>query len=327
MLTQSNILLLNLEETDNVIETYTRDIGTRITNLVDIFEETTNFNDRTFLLNLPKETINTINDSTSLLKNQPLTAALADLLSDSMKIGFLVRSIQYNEEDTLEFPEKRVKLRGATNDRSKLTFWYEITPKDKNSNKIFSRESLSTPDNLNWIYNKAIKKQTNETNVELEDINAIAVDFPDYNEDGTLYFPFYLLMMLRSFLNNGEYFHTKNPGYWISLNFIVPQNFQSMDSFKEQAVAVITNLIKDIRKKDMESSGGQFRRPIRKRGSDYSFIIEPSKKTLFMLGITPGSFDDLSRYISDAKVLDPNIFDIQLVSTIPNQTNMFSLPR
>ena len=327
MLIQSNILLLNLEETDNVIDTYTREIGTRMNNLVDIFEETTNFNDRTFLLNLPTETINTMNDSTSLLKNQPLSAALADLLSDSMKIGFLVRSIQYNEEDTLEFPEKRVKLRGATNDRSKLTFWYEITPKDENSNKIFSRESLSTPNNLNWIYNKAIKKQTNETNVELEDINAIAVDFPDYNEDGTLYFPFYLLMMLRSFLNNGVYFHTKNPGYWISLSFIVPHNFQSMDSFKEQAENIITNLIKDIRKKDMESSGGQFRRPIRKRGSEYSFIIAPYKKTLFMLGITPGSFDDLSRYISDAKVLDPDIFDIQLVSTIPNQTNMFSLPR
>ena len=269
-----------------------------------------------------------MNDSTSLLKNQSLGAVLADLLSDSMKIGFLVRSIQYNAEDILEFPEKRVKLRGATNDRSNLTFWYEITQKDKNSNKIFLCESLSTPNNLNWIYDKAIKKETNETNVELlEDINAIAVDFPGYNEDRTLYFPFYLLMMLRSFLNNGEYFHTKNPGYWISLNFIVTQNFQSMDSFKEQAVDVITTLIKDIRKKDMESSGGKFRRPIRKRGSDYSFIIEPYKKTLFRLGITPGSFDDLSRYMSDAKVLDPDIFDIQLVSTIPNQTDMFSVPR
>ena len=318
---------MNLEETENVIETYTRETGTIITNLVDIFKETTNFNDRTFLLNLPPETINTMNDSTSLLKNQPLSAALADLLSDSMKIGFLVRSIQYNEEDTLEFPEKRVKLRGATNDRSKLTFWYEITPKDKNSNKLFFRESLSAPNNLNWIYNKAIKKETNGTNVELEDINAIAVDFPDYNEDGTLYFPFYLLMMLRSFLNNGVYFHTKNPGYWISLSFIVPHNFQSMDSFKEQAENIITNLIKDIRKKDMKSSGGQFRRPIRKRGSDYGLIIERYKKTLFMIGITPGSFDDLSRYISDAKVLDPDIFDIQLVSTTPNQTNMFSVPR
>ena len=41
-LTQSNILLLHLEETENVIETYTMETGTRINNLVDIFEETTN---------------------------------------------------------------------------------------------------------------------------------------------------------------------------------------------------------------------------------------------------------------------------------------------
>ena len=359
-------------------ETYTSDKGTRMTDLIDIFEETTNFNERTFLLNLPPETLNIINSSTTLPENQTFGAALADVLSDPLKIRFLVRSIQNNAEDTLDFPEKTVILRGATNDATKLTFWYEVTTKDGNSNKTFMRESMSTPNNLNWIFNKDIKKEKNENDLELEDINAMAIEFPSYEGGGTLYFPFYILMMLRAFCNNAEYFYTKKPeeptnGFWyqkktsssyeqtssqflsvsqgrkvskassyevnesalssygqeylISLYFIVPENFQSSIGLKEQAVNVINSLIRDIRDKDREQSDGRFRRPSRRNSLDYISIMDAYKKTLFTLGIAPGSFNAISRYISDAKVLDPNVFSISLVSSIPNKTNMFSIPR
>ena len=361
-------------------ETYTSDKGTRMTDLIDIFEETTNFNERTFLLNLPPETLNIINRSTTLPENQTFGAALADVLSDPLKIRFLVRSIQNNAEDTLDFPEKTVILRGATNDATKLTFWYEVTTKDGNSNKTFMRESMSTPNNLNWIFNKDIKKEKNENDLELEDINAMAIEFPSYEGGGTLYFPFYILMMLRAFCNNAEYFYTKKPeettnGFWyqkkasssyeqtssqflsvsqgrkdqrkvsissevselavfssgqeylISLYFIVPENFQASTGLKQQAVDVISSLIRDIRDKDREQSDGRFRRPSRRNSLDYFSIIQAYKKTLFTLGIAPGSFDDITRYISGAKVLDPNVFNISLVSNIPNKTNMFSIPR
>ena len=115
--------------------------------------------------------------------------------------------------------------------------------------------------------------------------------------------------------------------YLISLYFIVPENFQSSIGLKEQAVNVITSLIRDIREKDREQSDGRFRRPSRRNSFDYISIIQAYKKTLFTLGIAPGSFDDITRYISGAKVLDPNVFKISFVSNIPNKTNMFSIPR
>ena len=361
-------------------ETYTNDNGTRMTDLMDIFEETTNFNDRTFLLNLPPETLNIINGGTSLPENQSFGAALADVLSDPMKIKFLVRSIQNNSEDTLDFPDKTVILRGATNDATKLTFWYETIPKNGNLDKVLMRESMSTPNNLDWIFNKEIKKEGNENDIEHEDINAMAIEFPKYDGEGTLYFPFFILMMLREFCNSAEYFYTKKPeetksGFWyqkkasssheqtstqflsvsqgrkeqrkvsissevsesavssygqeylISLYFKVPKNFQASTGLKQQAVDVISSLIRDIREKDREQSDGRFRRPSRRNSLDYISIMDAYKKTLFTLGIAPGSFNAISRYISDAKVLDPNVFSITLVSSIPNKTNMFSLPR
>ena len=359
-------------------ETYTNNNGNRMTDLMDIFEETTNFNDRTFLLNLPPETLSIINGGTSLPENQSFGAALADVLSDPTKIKFLVRSIQNNSEDTLDFPDKTVILRGATNDATKLTFWYETIPKNGNLDKVLMRESMSVPNNLNWIFNKEIRKEGNENDIEHEDINTMAIEFPKYDGEGTLYFPFFILMMLREFCNSAEYFYTKKPeetksGFWyqkntssshqqtssqllsvsqgrkvstassfevnesafssygqdylITLYFKVPENFQASSGLKQQAVDVISSLIRDIRDKDREQSDGRFRRPSRRNSLDYVSIIDAYKKTLFTLGIAPGSFNAISRYISDAKVLDPNVFSISLVSSIPNKTNMFSIAR
>ena len=298
-----------------------------MTNLVDIFEETRDFDDRTFLLRLPPETINIINNNTTLPPNQSFNAALGDILSDSMKIKYLVRLIQYNADDTLDFPEKTVTLRGATNDSSKLTLWYEISSKGRKPNSIFMCESMSTPNNLNWISNKTITKNISENSLELEDIDVIAIEFPSYDEGGTLYFPFYILMMLRSFSNNAQYFYINTAEYLISLYFIVPQYFVSRKGLKEQVECVITSLIRDIREEDMKSSDGQSPSPGGRNNLDYHFIIEPHTKSLLSLGMAPGSYHNLSRYIRVTKVLDPNIFNIILVSSIPNRTNMFSIPR
>ena len=134
-------------------------------------------------------------------------------------------------------------------------------------------------------------------------------------------------MMLRSFCNTAEYFYTSQAEYLISLHFIVPQDFISEKGFKEQVEYVLTTMIRDVRDNDKKSSDGQFQSPSRRNGLDYNLIIESHANSLFALGITPGSFYNLSRYIRIAKVLDPNIFNIILVSTIPNKTNMFSVPR
>ena len=384
------------------IETYTNDKGARLTDLVDIFEETTHINDRTFLLNLPPDTLNIIKDSTSVPQNHSFGAALAAVLSDPMKIKFLVRTIQYNSEDTLDFPEKTVILRGATNDATKLSFWYEIIPKDETSNKVLMRESMSTANNLNWISNKEIRIDMGESSLWHENINAIAIEFPMYDGERALYFPFYILMILRAFCNSAEYFYTnkseetqtlfKSSKYghvssqffsagkalntqstvfesskyehgssqffsagkslntqskevrrsyeatessmfsdrqedFITLYFMATKDFLYRISFKEQAVNVISSLIKDICDNDKEQGDGQIQKPSRRNSSDYISIIEAYKKTLCTLGIAPGSFNEISRYISSAKVLDPNVFIITFVTNIPNKTNMFSIPR
>ena len=341
-----NYYFIISDDTENFVETFTKNEGAPMTNLVDIFEETSSFNDKTFLLNLPPETMSILNNSTSLPKNQSSGAAMADVLSDPVKVKFLVKSIQNNSEDTLEFPDKNVVLRGASNDASKLTFWYEVTPKDGKSSTLIMRETMSTSKNLDWIFNKPIKKETNENNAEQENINTIAINFPTHDEGGTLYFPFYILMMLRSFCNSAEHFYTKGPElsisenidtkeaeYLISLFFIAPQDCRYRNGIKNQVVDVITSLTRDVQGKDMEyaleiwNTKRQFSKPSRRNSLDYGVIIERYKKTLFMLGMTPGSFDELSQYIKDAKVLVPDIFNITFVSSIPNKTDMFSIPR
>ena len=134
-------------------------------------------------------------------------------------------------------------------------------------------------------------------------------------------------MMLRSFCNTAKYFYTSKEEYLISLYFIVSQDFLSRKGFKEQVKCVITSLIRDIRDKDMECTDVPLQNLSRRNNLDYNFIIESHAKSLFALGIAPGSFHSLSRYIRAAKVLDPNTFEIILVSSIPNRTNMFSMPR
>ena len=320
-------VFLILDETGDLVEVYTRDTGAIMNSLVDIFEETTEFNDRLFLLNLPPETINIINTNISFGDDQSLGEAFTDMLSDSMKIKFLVRCIQYNGEDILDFADKTVVFRGVTNNVSQLSFWYEVTPKDGKSNKVFMREGMSTHNNLNWIFRKSIKTQTTNTNVESEDINAIAIEFPIHDEGGTLYFPFYLLMMLRCFCNNAEYFFTKINEYFITLYFIVPHIFQHRNDLREQVVDVIASLIRDINEQDLNSRYNLVGWTNRQNISEYNIIIEPYKKCLVTLGIVPGSLLELHQYISDVKVLDPTVFSVTLVSTIPNRTNMFSVPR
>ena len=120
---------------------------------------------------------------------------------------------------------------------------------------------------------------------------------------------------------------TDGQEHFITLYFIAPKDFLYRISFKEQAVNVISSLIKDICDNDKEQGDGQIQRPSRRNSSDYVSIIEAYKKTLCTLGIAPGSFNDIYLYINSAKVLDPNVFSITFVTKIPNKTNMFSIPR
>ena len=115
--------------------------------------------------------------------------------------------------------------------------------------------------------------------------------------------------------------------HFITLYFIAPKDFLYRVSFKEQAVNVISSLIKDICDNDKEQGDGQIMRLSRRNSSDYISIIEAYKKTLCTLGIAPGSFNDVYLYIRSAKVLDPNVFKISFVTNIPNKTDMFSIPR
>ena len=115
--------------------------------------------------------------------------------------------------------------------------------------------------------------------------------------------------------------------HFITLYFIAPKHFLYKISLKEQAVNVISSLIKDICDNDKEQGDGQIHRPSRRNSSDYISMIEVYRKALCTLGIAPGSFDDIYLYISSANVLDPNVFIITFVTNIPNKTNMFSIPR
>ena len=212
---------------------------------IDIFESTRSGKHRSYFLNVPESARIAVNTTIPWCQQNEQCDAFIDslrkLFDGHLEVEFLIKILQMSDQATLKSKDSIVTLRGGGNEDSKFVLWYEIVFNDGKENmevKVI-REIMCTQKDMNWIYNKQMTLNTVPQNV-------VAIDFP-VEDDDTLFAPFFILLMLRTYCNNIRYFYPSvkdgmqqicedENEHLVPLYFMVPMKFGNENSLKEYKI-------------------------------------------------------------------------------------------
>ena len=292
-----------------------------------------------YLFLIPVENICAILKKETSFNEDTLRHKLKNVFTNSRNIEFLVKLLHINAEVTFSVDESTVSLRGAGYESDRLVFWYEVEFHSQTESQAIMkviRESIKLQEDTCWIYNQKIELTGSEQ-------DAISVKLP-IQEDTALFAPFFILMMIRAFMNNIDFFFTKKddlslcePAIFshslIPLYFTVASKCDDNERHvNEGAMRLLHNMISgvNVNYQENKATGAN-------KISDVPCLEEMAGErdvtSLCALGLQPRSFETISHYLysirqGKGKVkAAKDVFKIETLKPVMNHTDIYWVKR
>ena len=293
----------------------------------EIFQATANFETKKYIFVIP---IDILREAEGKVPHNVDTIVdqLQKFLDSPEKIKYMVKLLHITDEALLKVDEYQVSLNGIVCEPSELVLWYDAEfdsqIEEKKAMKVVS-ERVNLHQDTHWIYNQKVELN------QLEQ-NAIMVELP-MQEKAVSFAPFFILTMIRAFINNITSFFEENLDsiyleYFlvtfsatsdspIPLYFTIHPNSHD-HGIKDFAMNLIDNMISNINKNFQEHT---VEKTSSKKDLTYAkgVVGEHNLNLLCTLGLQPRSYEILTQYLLKSQIHflarkeKTNIFKIETI--------------